>query len=221
MIDGFCCAGGAGEGYRRAGWEVVGVDNKPQPNYRAGRFVKMDALKFIRENWQDFDAVHTSPPCQAKCALTTGTNEAMGWGNVHVDLIPDTRETLASLTIPTILENVPGSGIRRDLILCGEMFGLRVIRRRYFEINGFTVESERCNGNAHHEHRGRVRGYRHGENYPDGYYVAVYGDGGGKGSVADWQSAMGIHWTSEKKELAEAIPPAFTERIGSQLIRSL
>jgi DNA (cytosine-5)-methyltransferase 1 len=70
---------------------------------------------------------------------------------------------------------------------------------------------------AHKPHRGRVRGWRHGTYY-DGPYVAVYGDGGGKGSVQEWQAAMGIDWTDDRKAIAEAIPPAFTEHIGRQLI---
>jgi hypothetical protein len=115
----------------------------------------------------------------------------------------------------TVMENVQGSDLRKDLILCGEMFGLGVIRHRYFEVDGFTAEQP-----AHLPHRGRVRGWRHGVYY-DGPYVAVYGEGGGKGSVAEWQEAMGIDWTEDRKSIAEAIPPAYTEHIGRQLIAHL
>jgi hypothetical protein len=65
-----------------------------------------------------------------------------------------------------------------------------------------------------------VRGWRHGTYY-DGPYLAVYGDGGGKGSVAEWQAAMGIDWTEDRKAIAEAIPPAYTEHLGRQLIAHL
>jgi hypothetical protein len=55
----------------------------------------------------------------------------------------------------------------------------------------------------------------------EGPYFAVYGNGGGKGTVAQWQDAMDIHWTSVRKSIAEAIPPAYTEWIGRQFISHL
>jgi DNA (cytosine-5)-methyltransferase 1 len=116
---------------------------------------------------------------------------------------------------PWVIENVAGAPIRKDLTLCGEMFGLSVIRHRFFEIDGFAVTEL-----SHPTHRGRVSGWRHGEWF-DGPYVAVYGKGGGKGTVARWQDAMGIHWTSVRKELAEAIPPAYTGHIGHDLMRAV
>jgi DNA (cytosine-5)-methyltransferase 1 len=57
---------------------------------------------------------------------------------------------------------------------------------------------------------------RHGV-WHTGPYFAVYGDGGGKGTVAQWQTAMGIPWTDDRKEIAEAIPPAYTAWLGSWL----
>jgi hypothetical protein len=206
MLDLFCCAGGAAMGYDRAGFEVVGVDINPQPNYPF-EFHEADALTFLAAHWREFDAAHGSPPCQSSTALTKGTNK----GRLYPNLIPATREMFAALPIPTIIENVQGSDLRRDLTLCGEMFGLGVIRHRYFEVAGFAVQRPQ-----HVKHRGRVAGYRHGQWY-DGPYFAVYGDGGGKGSVAQWQKAMGIDWTDDRKEIAEAIPPAYTEFVGRQL----
>src|SRR5690606_27878353 len=127
---------------------------------------------------------------------------------------PETRRLLRATGLPTVIENVQGSDLRRDLTLCGEMFRLGVIRHRYFEL------SFRAAAPAHRPHRGRVRGWRHGTYY-DGPYVAVYGEGGGKGSVTEWQAAMGIDWTSDRKAIAEAIPPAYTEHIGHQLAAAL
>lgn len=198
-------------GYHRAGFEVVGVDIEPQPDYPF-EFVQGDALveaPLILGNRcysvsSRRTVIHASPPCQSSSALTKGTNK----GRVYPDLIPQTRELLARTGLPTVLENVQGAKVRRDLTLCGEMFGLGVIRHRYFEIEGFEVPRH-----EHIKHRGRVRGWRHGVYY-DGPYVAVYGDGGGKGSVAEWQEAMGIDWTDVRKGIAEAIPPAYTEYIG-------
>ncbi|WP_280434439.1 DNA methylase [Nocardia carnea] len=206
LLDLFCKAGGAAMGYHRAGFEVVGVDIEPQPRYPF-EFHQGDALEFLAEHGHEFDAVHASPPCQASCTLTAGTNK----GREYPQLIPATRDALARHGVPTVIENVQGAKVRRDLVLCGEMFGLGVIRHRYFELGGWNMLQL-----AHIPHRGRVAGYRHGRRY-DGPYVAVYGEGGGKGSVVQWQTAMGIDWTAERAELAEAIPPAYTHHIGEHL----
>ncbi len=203
LLDLFCGAGGAGEGYSRAGFRVVGVDIAPQPDY-PHEFHRWDALDFLRKHGRSFDAVHASPPCQASCALTKGTNR----GRQYLDLIPETRAALAALDVPTVIENVQGADVRRDLTLCGETFGLGVIRHRYFELSGFSAQQPR-----HRKHRGRVSGYRHGQWF-DGPYVAVYGEGGGKGTVPEWQAAMGIDWTVERKSIAEAVPPAYTHYVG-------
>lgn len=214
LLDLFCGAGGAGMGYYRAGWAVVGIDINPQPNYPF-EFFRTDALEWLAsavEHGTMFDAIHASPPCQASCTLIKGNQRATA-GN-HVDLIPQTRELLAQTGLPTVIENVQGAQIRRDLTLCGEMFGLDVIRHRYFECN-FPVAQP-----AHVKHRGRVAGWRHGQWY-DGPYFAVYGEGGGKGTVAQWQQAMGIDWTDVRLEIAEAIPPAYTEHIGAQLVAAI
>jgi len=197
-------------GYYRAGFEVVGVDIEPQPDYPF-EFHRADALDYFTDHWQEFDASHASPPCQASTALTKGTNK----GREYVQLIPWTRQLLQVSGLPTVIENVNGADLRRDLVLCGEMFGLDVIRHRIFEIDRFPVLSA-----PHQPHRGRVRGWRHGAYY-DGPYVAVYGEGGGKGTVAEWREAMGIDWTWDRKAIAEAIPPAYTEFIGEQLLDHL
>lgn len=129
-------------------------------------------------------------------------------------LIEPVRKVLDELGKPYVIENVQGAPLRRDLTLCGEMFGLGVIRHRYFELGNWEATPP-----AHVPHRGRVAGWRHGVYY-DGPYFAVYGDGGGKGTIPQWQEALGISWTSERHELAEAIPPAYTEFIGSELLRA-
>ena len=219
ILDGCCCAGGAAKGYHDAGFEVIGVDIAPQPNYPY-EFHQGDAIEFIRDHGHEFDAVHISPPCQNACALTAGNRRRTGWIDNHVDLIPAARAVLADVRaragIPTVMENVQGSKLRRDLTLCGLAFDLRVFRHRYFEIDGLTVDQP-----PPPTHRGhRVAGWRHGVRH-DGDMVAVYGDGGGKGSVTDWQNAMGIHHTDVRREIAEAIPPAYTHHIGTALLAHL
>ena len=87
-----------------------------------------------------------------------------------------------------------------------------MIRHRKFELINWSTEQP-----EHKPHRGRVRGWRHGR-YHDGPYIAAYGKGGGKGSVAEMQEAMGIDWTDVHEELREAIPPAYTELIGARFL---
>lgn len=212
ILDLFSCAGGAAVGYHRAGWEVVGVDINPQPNYPFEHHVG-DAIEFARVHGREFDAIHASPPCQAYSAPTRGTNAARNaaTGREHPDMVAATRAALEATGLPFVIENVDGAPVRKDLRLCGEMFGLGVLQHRWFELGGWSVAQP-----AHVPHRGRVRGWRHGE-YFDGPYVAAYGSGGGKATVAEMQAAKGITWTDDHLELREAIPPAYTEWIGVRL----
>lgn len=212
LLDLFCGAGGAGMGYHRAGFDVVGVDIASQPNYPF-EFFQMDALELLRwlatRGAQGFDAIHASPPCQGYTALKAVH------GNEWPRLVEPVRTLLDAIGLPYVIENVQGSPVRRDMTLCGEMFGLGVIRHRYFELGGWVGTPP-----LHKPHRGRVAGMRHGQWY-EGPYFAVYGEGGGKGTVAQWQQAMGIDWTDVRREIAEAIPPAYTEHIGAQLLEHL
>ncbi|MFE2995327.1 DNA methylase [Nocardia sp. NPDC059246] len=212
LLDLCCCAGGAAVGYDRAGFEVVGVDIVDQPDYPY-EFHRADAIEFLSAHAHDFDAVHASPPCQRSCTLTAGTNQALA--QRYPQLIPAMRAALIASGRPWVMENVQGAKLRRDVVLCGEMFGLGVIRHRVFELGGWKAPRP-----IHPRHRGRVAGYRHGERF-DGPYVAVYGNGGGKGSVSDWQNAMGIDWTADRRSLAEAIPPAYTAWLGAHLLARL
>jgi site-specific DNA-cytosine methylase len=209
LLDLYGKAGGAAMGYHRAGFDVVGVDIEPQPDYPF-EFQRADALEFLVEHGHEFDAVHASPPCRDHTALTSrvGTN-GTGW------LLAATRDILIRLPQLSVIENVQGAPMRRDLTLCGEMFGLGVIRHRWFELGGWSMGQP-----EHKPHRGRVSGMRHGQWF-DGPYFQVYGDGGGKGSVADWQRAMGIDWMTRREDLANAVPPAYTELIGEHMMREL
>ena len=211
ILDLFCGAGGAAMGYHRAGFEVVGVDIEPQPHYPF-EFHQADALAFVNGHGHRYDAIHASPPCQVHTTLIKGTQAS--YAERHTDLIPETRRALCAVGTPFVIENVPSAPIRRDVMLCGEMFGLGVLRHRWFETNVPMVQPD------HPKHRGRVSGMRHGEVF-SGPYVAVYGHGGGKGSLSEWQAAMGINWTANRKSIAEAIPPAYTEYVGAQLLLAL
>lgn len=212
MIDLFAGAGGAAKGYMDAGFDVVGVDIEPQPEY-PGHFVQMDCMDYLNnllwmKHATDVSFIHASPPCQAHSSLTKGTN----LGRAYMDFIPQTRAFLERLGIPFVIENVAGAPIRRDLMLCGEMFGLGVIRHRYFELGGWSIEQP-----AHLPHRGKVQGWNHGV-YQDGPYRAVYGEGGGKGSIEEWQQAMGLSHITTRRGLAESIPSAYSRYIGEQFL---
>lgn len=208
LLDLYCGAGGAGMGYHKAGFDVVGVDIESQPDYPFD-FIQLDAIWYAERFAYMYDAIHASPPCQAYSTLTTGSNKKK---KIYPELIEPTRKALGETGLPYVIENVISAPVRKDIVLCGEMFGLGVIRHRAFELQGWKAEKP-----THVKHRGRVRGWRHGTYY-DGPYLAVYGEGGGKGEVKEWQSAMGIDWTENRKSIAEAIPPAYTEYLGKQLI---
>jgi hypothetical protein len=214
VLDLFCCSGGAGMGYYRAGFEVDGVDITDRPRYPFA-YHRGDALEYLAHlittgEIARYELVHASPPCQAGCALTVGTNRSQGWGGTHTDLIDATHELLDATGLPYVIEQPNGRAeIRKDLTLCGEMFGLGVLRHRNFELGHWATPQP-----PHPRHRGYVRGHRHGVRR-DGPYVAAYGSGGGKATVPEMQAAMGITWTDVREELTEAIPPAFTEWIGT------
>jgi hypothetical protein len=213
LLDLFCCAGGAGTGYHRAGFDVHGVDIADRPNYpfRLHRGDALDHLAHLIASGEiaRYAFVHASPPCQDKCALTVGTNRSRGWGGTHVDLVAPTRALLDKTGLPYVIEQPNGRAeIRKDITLCGEQFGLGVIRHRNFELGGWSTDRP-----AHIPHRGRVSGWRHGRKHT-GPYVAAYGSGGGKPTIPELQAAMGITWTDVREELTEAIPPAYTEWLG-------
>jgi DNA (cytosine-5)-methyltransferase 1 len=194
-------------GYHRAGFDVVGVDINPQPNYPF-EFHQGDALDYLREHGHKFDAIHASPPCQFY-SLIQYTNDDKR--DEHPALIEPVRALLKAHAVPYVIENVVGAPMHSPITLCGEMFGLAVIRHRLFESNAMLMQP------SHVPHRGRVSGWRHGTRFY-GPYFAVYGNGGGKGSLGDWRDAMGMPWCQTKHEIAEAIPPAYTQFIGEQLI---
>ncbi len=209
LLDLFCCSGGAGVGYWRAGFEVVGVDITPRPDYPMP-FLRADALDACHQLGQYVDLVHSSPPCQRHCTLSQGTNRARR--ETYPDLIPPMRSILTWYGVPSVIENVPGADIRKDLSLCGEQFGLGVLRHRDFELDQWSAPKL-----PHVKHRGPVRGWRH-KVWRDGPYIAAYGKGGGKGNVSEMQQAMDITWTAEHAALTEAIPPAYTQWIGERFI---
>jgi len=194
-------------GYARAGFEVVGVDIKPQPHYPF-EFIQMDALMFLEDvaqwgPWQ-FDVVHASPPCQAF------TKARKLQGNDHADLIAPTRELLEATGLPYMIENVKGAPLIDPVMLEGQMFeGLNVHRPRLFETN-WPLEVPALIPPP-------PRQTKMGRPPRDGEAMQVVGH---FSDVPAGRKAMGIDWMTQS-ELAQAIPPAYTEFIGVQLLHHI
>jgi hypothetical protein len=130
LLDAFCGAGGAAMGYHMAGFEVVGVDIKPQKHFPF-EFHQGDALEYIRDHGHEFDAIHASPPCQHYSMIQRITRNKDKWP----DLVDPVRQLVTASGLPFVIENVEGAPLRIDLMLCGSMFALRMIRHRIFESN--------------------------------------------------------------------------------------
>lgn len=208
LLDLFCCQGGAGEGYRRAGFDVTGVDIEPQPR-NPHRFVQADALEYLAAHGHEFDAIHASPPCQAHSTLKARHRDTH-----HPDLVDATRALLDVIAVPYVIENVVGAPLQNPVMLCGSSFGLDVRRHRLFE-STVPLMAMPC---AHHWQTARFDVYEHGK-WIKSPVVRVYGTGGGK-AREHWADAMGIDWMDDAG-LAQAIPPAYTEHIGAQLLQHL
>ncbi|GIW60772.1 MAG: hypothetical protein KatS3mg087_1838 [Patescibacteria group bacterium] len=137
LLDLFCGAGGAGMGYHLAGFDVTGVDIKPQPSYPF-RFVQADAFEFLEEFGHEYDVIHASPPCQAHTPVRN-INKNLYNRDRYPDLIEQTRSALRETGKIYVIENVVGAPLVNPILLCGEMFGLRVFRHRLFEVNRFIL----------------------------------------------------------------------------------
>lgn len=199
-------------GYSRAGFEVVGVDNRPQKNYPF-EFHQADALDYCREHWREYDAIHASPPCQAYSRLAFSPNRNM---TAYPKLIYKVRDALTETDLEFVIENVPDAPLHNPLTLCGTMFDLRTHKHRNFEMSSpIYFPPTTCT-------RARVkpvgRGDKLGQYYDmDSTMVTVAGH---LFSRESGSRAMGIDWMT-RDELAEAIPPAYTEFIGAHLLHEV
>lgn len=204
-IDLFCGAGGAGMGLHRAGFDVIGVDLRPQPRYPFS-FVQADALAPPLE-LSRAAFIWASPVCKGYSVASAGQRAA---GVEYPDQVAAVRALLAPLGIPFAIENVPGAPLRPDLRLTGQMFGLRVLRERIFELHGFwTMEPPVDRPAPGCVARGEI--------------VTVAGHlwqktANRKASIAEARAAMGIDWMTAM-EIAQAIPPAYGEFIGRAALR--
>lgn len=208
LLDLFCGAGGCAVGYQRAGFDVVGVDHKMQQRFPF-EFHQADAMEYLSNHGHLFDAIHASPPCQLYSRLFYTMEDRR---SEHPDLIGLVRAELLNLTVPWVIENVYGAPLNRgSVMLCGSMFGLRTYRHRWFETSWFATHPQ------HPKHRVKSdSGLRRKEHFLAGGFISVVGDVGSYCGHA----AMGIDWMTGS-ELSQAIPPAYTEFIGKQLMAAI
>lgn len=202
LLDLFCGAGGCSVGYQRAGFSVTGVDIAPQPRYPY-EFHQMDALDFLAKYGDSFDVIHASPPCQAY-------SKARYINDVdHPELLEATRTALIETGKPWVIENVKGAPMYRTILLCGQSFNLRTYRHRLFESNVDLAQPK------HHDHLFKTA--KMGRTPKPNEFMHVVGH---FTAVKQARIAMGISWMI-RPELCQAIPPAYTEFIGKQIIESL
>lgn len=189
-------------GYHRAGFEVVGVDIAPQPNYPF-EFHEANALTFPLGG---FNYIHASPPCQAYSPLNAYNKKS------YPDLVGATRDRLLSTGCTYVIENVTQAPLIDPAVFCGAMFGLRVYRHRGFESN-LPLHKPK------HDLKHVLRCARNGYLPDDDQFMTI---SGGKHSKA-WQrkaaEVMGVPWMETIREVCESIPPAYTELVGFQLLQ--
>jgi DNA (cytosine-5)-methyltransferase 1 len=203
LYDLGCGVGGAAKGYQRAGFYVIGVDITPQFHYCGDEFYLADALTFPLKG---ADAVHASMPCQRFSPISRYQRVAEN----YPDLIDPMRQRLQASGLPWVMENVPQAPLRADVMLCGQMFGLPILRHRAFELGGWSTR--------HPEHPEHPPGQSwSGYNRLPGTLTIV----GHTYALREGRVAMGMDWPTGREELNEAIPPAYTQWIGRQLLAAL
>lgn len=212
LLDLFCGAGGAAMGYHRAGFEVVGVDIKPQPHYPF-EFWQMDLTETGSFDsivaWTLPAVIHASPPCQA---FTVYGNNRAHIKTTHPNLIPPIRSLLRSSGLPYVIENVPGAPLESPIRLCGTSFGIPVRRHRLFETSSFMLAPPCDHG------RFTERRFPGSSNRPNGRTVCNVGEY--RVPLVVQREAMEMPW-ADLYDISQAIPPAYTEWIGKQLMSAL
>jgi DNA (cytosine-5)-methyltransferase 1 len=206
LLDLFCGGGGAGYGYKKAGFYVVGVDIVPQPRYAGDEFHQGDALEYLAAYGAEFDAIHASPPCQA---YTLAGQQWRKQGKEYPDLIEATRAALRATGKPYVIENVPGAPLLNPTVLNGAFFGMNLRRTRMFETSFSMPFVLLPKEGASHFRMGRPP-------RQDDPIVPV----GHFSNIARAREVMGTPWMTGR-EMTQAIPPAYTCFIGRQLMAIL
>ncbi len=216
LLDLFCGAGGASVGYDRAGFDVTGVDIRPQPNYPF-KFIEGDAAEFLRKHGSEYDVIHASPPCQGYSKHTRPNSKHVHYskGSDEPRLIGTIRELIPKNKL-YIIENVVGArdNLIKPITLCGTMFNLPIARHRLFEVN-FKFEPP-----VHPKCRGVAKKYSIDNNI-EYRVMSVCGKTRGRGCVDTWKKLTGNQWMIRGHELSESIPWVYTKSIGTALMAQL
>ena len=213
-LDLFCGGGGACIGMQQAGFEVVGIDIKPHKNY-PGHFIQAD-IHDLPVSIDDFDLIWASPPCQL------WSNSGNRWGvsqkQHHPDYIPYVRGLLKGHGY-SVIENVPQAPIRHDLYLWGVQVGLDSLwRKRAFELSFFCWELQKPVRNR--EFYYSITSSLGASNF---YYRRIAEGKSGILSLTEAKHIMGIPICQEmsKLEIAESVPPAYSEYIATEALRQM
>ena len=206
LLDLFCGAGGAAMGYHRAGFdEIVGVDNRPQPRYPF-TFEQEDAFVYLVLHGVEFDVIHASPPCQRWAAGGNARREQ------YPELIAPLRVFLRKFGVPFVIENVVSAPLHDPVWVCGGALKCATRRLQLHRHRGF--ESNRMLRGTPCKSIRSVTCSVTGTGTPTGTWLQV-----GSVSTAERRRLMGIDWMTGK-ELSQAVPPAYTEYIGRQLLET-
>jgi DNA (cytosine-5)-methyltransferase 1 len=222
LLDLCCCEGGASMGYNRAGFFVVGVDlfeDYTQARYPF-RSHKADAVEYVKAYGHLYDVIHASPPCQHASAGTRAQDRSR-----YPRLIEPLREALKATGRPYVIENVRGSDLIDPVELCGCMFDLTAVdtdgvllhlqRPRRFESNVLLMPPGPHDHSDHEWVGGSYGGARR-----DKYEAKYVRRGGYVPAKAVQQALLGIDWMTERG-MHQALPPAYTEHLGRQLLAHL
>ena|SRR5579859_2566602 len=219
LLDLFAGAGGAGEGYRRAGFHVVSCDialqkHNPHEFYQDDALAVLDTL-LAGQEWHgyrlhDFQAIHASPPCQEYSALRYLKHKK------YAALLSDVRERLIASRLTWILENVERAPMHQGVMICGTALDMNVRRHRLFDSSHFLYPPGPC------RHRPEnINVYGHGawnyERRDPSWGWTRKNTTQRPISVDVARAAFEVSWMN-RNEMAECVPPAYTQWIGAQLL---
>lgn len=198
--------------------EITGIDIEEQPNYPFN-FIRANAIDYMALHGDIYTHIHASPPCQK---YSQSTAQFRKEGKVYTDILTDITELIIKSGKPGVIENVTNSPVRPDIVLRGDMFGLRVLRKRHFQLENWFMMCPMLPKKI-----GTVS---------DKDYITVIGKGSWSNSKKDrrhkpaWAKdmtikqargyAMGIDWMKDDYEFSEAIPPAYTRYIGYYFLKA-